>query len=202
MAASLGLAAQAAGTTPRIVVFGDSLTAGFGLRKSEGMVQVLANWLAANNAPAQLVNAGLSGDTTYGGRVRINWSLRNGADAVIVELGGNDMLLGWDVARAEPNFDAILQVATASDRPVLLVGIHAPGGPAEWRRAWRDMWPRLAQRHGTLLLQDLYAPIAAVPREERAPLLQHDGVHASAEGVRLMVDHLGPMAKKLVEAIG
>lgn len=202
LVASAGSAAQAAGKLPRVVVFGDSLTAGYGLPKAQGMVPVLANWLAQHGAPAQLVNAGLSGDTTYGGRVRIGWSLRKGADAVIIELGGNDMLLGWSAARAEANLDVMLRAATASGRPVLLVGIHAPAGTKEWRRSWAEMWPRLANRHGTLLLQDLYAPIANAPKDHRAALLQADGVHASAEGIRQLVDHLGPVAKKLVERAG
>lgn len=202
LAASAGFSANAAGRLPRIVFFGDSLAAGFGLPEQQGMVPVLANWLARNNAPAQLVNAGLSGDTTYGGRVRIGWSLRRGADAVIVELGGNDMLLGWRVDQAEPNFNAILKKATASGRPVLLAGIQAPPGPKDWRRSWAEMWPRLARRHGTLLLQDLYAPIMNAPKDQRTALLQRDRLHASAAGVRLIVDQLGPVAKELVRKAG
>ena len=192
------LMAQSAG--PRILAFGDSLTAGFGLPRNQGLVPVLSDWLARRGSPARISNAGLSGDTTYGGRVRIGWALRQGADAVMVELGGNDILLGWTAARAEANLDAILASATARNRPVLLIGIHAPAGAPEWRRSWAEMWPRLAQRHDVLLLPDLYAPLAAVPRENRAPLLQRDGIHPSAQGVRLIVDQLGPKVRELVAA--
>ena len=78
-------------------------------------------------------------------------------------------------------------------------GIHAPAGQPDWRRAWSGIWQRLAERHGALLLQDLYAPLAQVPATDRAPLLLRDGVHPSAQGVALIVRHLGPVAAQLVE---
>lgn len=195
------LAAQAQ-TAPRILAFGDSLTQGYGLPRSKGLVPVLQGWLAARQTPAQLVNSGLSGDTTYGGRVRIRWALRGGADAVIVQLGGNDMLLGWSSAKAEANLDAILTAAGAGGRPLLLVGIHAPGRRQAWRRGWAEIWPRLAARHDALLLPDLYAPLAAIPAKDRAPYLLSDGIHPSAKGVDLLVDHLGPSVQALIARVG
>ncbi|MCG6111412.1 MAG: arylesterase [Paracoccus sp.] len=203
-AAALPLARPArAQSLPRILCFGDSLTAGYGLARSEGLVPQLSAWLAAAGRPADLIDGGLSGDTTYGGRVRLPVSMRrHRPDAVIVELGGNDMLRRWQPAQAEENLDAILTTARSGGRPALLVGIHAPAGDPEWRRAWGRMWPRLAERHGTLLLQDLYAPLAQVPAAQRAPLLLRDGVHPSAEGVRVLVQHLGPVAAQLVAQLG
>ena len=198
-AATLVRPAQAQ-ALPRILCFGDSLTAGFGLGRTEGLVPQLSSWLATAGRPADLIDAGLSGDTTYGGRVRIEVSMRrHRPDAVMVELGGNDMLRRWQPADAEANPDAILQTAGSGGRPLLLVGIHAPAGQPEWRRAWSQIWPRLAERHGALLLQDLYAPLAQVPAPDRAPLLLRDGVHPSAQGVSLIVQHLGPVAAQLVE---
>ena len=198
-AATLVRPAQAQ-ALPRILCFGDSLTAGFGLGRTEGLVPQLSSWLAAAGRPADLIDAGLSGDTTYGGRVRIEVSMRrHRPDAVMVELGGNDMLRRWQPADAEANLDAILQTAGSGGRPLLLVGIHAPAGQPDWRRAWSGIWPRLAERHGALLLQDLYAPLAQVPAPDRAPLLLRDGVHPSAQGVSLIVQHLGPVAAQLVE---
>ena len=198
-AATLVRPAQAQ-ALPRILCFGDSLTAGFGLGRTEGLVPQLSSWLAAAGRPADLIDAGLSGDTTYGGRVRIEVSMRrHRPDAVMVELGGNDMLRRWQPVDAEANLDAILQTAGSGGRPLLLVGIHAPAGQPEWRRAWSQIWPRLAERHGALLLQDLYAPLAQVPAPDRAPLLLRDGVHPSAQGVSLIVQHLGPVAAQLVE---
>lgn len=103
-AAALALARPAtARTLPRILCFGDSLMAGFGLPRPEGLVPQLSGWLAAAGHPADLIDAGLSGDTTYGGRVRIQVSMRrNRPDAVIVELGGNDMLRRWQPGPARP----------------------------------------------------------------------------------------------------
>ena len=192
------IAAPAATEAPRIIAFGDSLTEGFGLPRDQGLVPVLQGWLAARQTPARIVNHGLSGDTTWGGRVRIRWALRDGGDAVIVALGGNDMLLGWSPERAEANLDAILTRAGQGGRPVLLVGIHAPGRDRDKRARWAAIWPRLAERHGALLLPDLYAPLAAIPRPQRGPYLLRDGIHPSARGVRLLVDHLGPSVQDLI----
>lgn len=186
---------------PRLLAFGDSLTAGFGLPSDQGLVPVLSRWLADNGRSAKLVNAGLSGDTTYGGRIRIGWSILRGADAIMVELGGNDMLTGIPVSKSEANLDAILTRATANGRPVLLVGIQAPPGDPEWRQEWADMWPRLADRHGVLLWSDLYAPISALPHHQRVSMLQSDGTHPSAAGVRLIVDALGPKVRDLLDAV-
>ena len=190
-------AALRANQGPRIVAFGDSLTAGFGLPEAKGLVPVLQDWLAARDTPAQVINQGLSGDTTYGGRVRIHWALRGRADAVIVAIGANDMLLDWSPQQAETNLDAILSVARQGDRPVLLVGLYLRKRGA----AWREIWPRLAERHGCLLLPNLIAPLAAMPEQDRAAYLQKDGLHPSARGVKLLVDHLGPSVQALIRQV-
>lgn len=182
----------------RVLVFGDSLTAGFGLPADESFVPALSRWLEARSeVPVRLLNAGLSGDTTYGGRVRIRWALRRDPDAVIVELGGNDMLMRMDPGRAEANLDAILEAAGAGGRPVLLLGIHATG-PADYRKRWDAIWPRLAARHAALLVPDLYAVIRRQSAEGRRAFLQWDGVHASPRGVATLVDLVGPKALALV----
>ena len=184
---------------PRVLCFGDSLTAGYGLAPDQGLVAQLSDWLRGAGHAATLINGGLSGDTTYGGRVRIELAMpRHDPDAVMVELGGNDMLRGWTAADAEPNLDAILARAGRDGRPLLLVGIHAPAGPDDWRADWAALWPRLAERHGALLLPDLYAPLAAVAPELRGPLLQPDGIHASAQGIARIVAELGPVTARLV----
>lgn len=186
----------------RVLAFGDSLTAGYGLPAGDGLVPQLQQWLSARGTPATILNGGLSGDTTYGGRVRIGLSLRRHApDAVIVELGGNDMLLRWSPDRAEANLDAILSQAGAGGRPLLLVGIHAPGRRADWRAGWAAIWPRLAERHGTLLLPDLYAPLAAIPRDQRDAFMLADGIHPSARGVALLVEALGPQVQRLLARV-
>ena len=191
--------AGAAPTRPRVLAFGDSLFAGYGVARGAGMVPQLQAWLDRNGPSARMVPAALSGDTTYGGRVRIGLSLRrHRPDAVIVELGGNDMLLGWSAARAEANLDAILAQAGQGGRPLLLVGLNPIPGEQAWRQAWRGIWPRLAERHGAVLLPSLYAPIAALPKADHRSYLLADGVHPNAAGIRLMAAALGPKVQQML----
>ncbi|MFC0199484.1 arylesterase [Paracoccus rhizosphaerae] len=201
VAAALTMALPAcavAQTPPRVLCFGDSLTAGYGLPQGQGLVPQLSDWLEAHGHPARLIDAGASGDTTEDGRKRIGPALRkHRPDAVIVELGGNDMLQGWPPEQAEGNLDAILTAAGQGGRPLLLVGVEDPGRDPGSRAAWAAIWPRLALRHDALVLPNLYAPLVAMPRDRQAGLLL-DGVHPSAKGVQLMVDHLGPVAAQLV----
>ncbi|MBK4214671.1 arylesterase [Paracoccus caeni] len=187
---------------PRVLMFGDSMTAGFGLPPADGLVPQLQEYLTRQDRRAMMINGGLSGDTTYGGRVRILWSMRrHRPDAVIVELGGNDMLMRIPPDRAEANLDVILETAKSGGRPVLLVGIHPPRGDAEIRRRWAAIWPRLAQRHKVLLLPDIYGPLVAGPPERQRELLLADGIHPSAEGVKLLVERLGPHLLELLDQL-
>lgn len=200
-AAFLALALPAAAQVPEVLAFGDSLTQGYGLMPGEGLVPQLQGWLATQGTEVQVVNAGVSGDTTAGGRARIDWSLTPGIDAVIVELGGNDLLRGLPPAAARANLDAILATVTARGLPVLLVGLPAPGnyGPA-YKAEFDAIWPALAEKYHALLLPDLLAPIAALPPEERAArgLMQGDNIHPSAAGVKLVVAALGPKVLELL----
>lgn len=188
---------------PRVVVFGDSLTAGYGIGPEHALVTQLQNWLDARSLPALMVNEGLSGDTTFGGRVRIHWALRHPADAVIVELGANDFLAGLALRDSEKNLDAIIMRAKRGGLPVLLVGI-AP--PQRVMQAPRDqviaMWSRLAHRHQVLLLPDLYGPLWNMPESEWPRFLQQDHTHLSPDGVRLVVDSdLGPKTAQLLDQV-
>ncbi|MBU3028574.1 arylesterase [Paracoccus sp. XHP0099] len=183
---------------PRLLALGDSLTGGSGLEPRDGLVPVLSDWLAARGRRVEILNAGEAGDTTSGGRDRIDRLLDQNVDAVMVELGGNDMLMGLGPEQAEANLDAILSRAGANGRPVLLVGIQAPPGDAAWRQAWAELWPRLAGQHEVVLLPDLYAPLVALPADELAQMLQRDGLHPSAKGVRLIVEALGPKVETLL----
>lgn len=187
----------------RIMAFGDSITEGYGLKPEEGLVPRLQAWLDAHGHDALILNAGMSGDTTYGGRVRISLSLSRHApvDAVIVELGGNDMLMGWDAAQTERNLDAILSQATASDRPVLLTGISDPRVHSKRQTQWQEIWPRLAERHDTLLLPNIYSPLITSSGAVRAGLLQQDGVHASTQGVDAIIEALAPKVVELIEKV-
>jgi acyl-CoA thioesterase-1 len=184
---------------PRIVALGDSLTHGYGLPPADGFAPQLQAWLRANGAPeAVVVNAGVSGDTTAGGLARLEWSLSDGADALIVELGGNDLLRGIDPASSRANLDAILTQAGERGLPVLLSGMRAPGnyGP-DFKQAFDAMYPELAQKHGALLDPFFLAGVA----EDRG-LWQDDGLHPNAAGVKVIVERIGPLVLQLIDRIG
>ena len=182
-------------------MLGDSLTQGYGLAPEEGLVPALQRWLDTHDIEAHLVNAGVSGDTTAGGRARLDWSLRPETDAVVVELGGNDMLRGLSPAEARANLEAIVQALAARALPVLLVGTPAPAnfGP-EYQAAFTALWPDLAARYDAVLLKNLLAPIMAEPFEAREAkgLMQADGLHPAPAGVALVVEQLGPKVIELL----
>ena len=198
----LALAALPAAAEPRLLALGDSLTAGYGLNPEDGLVPQLARWLADQGHPAEVVNAGVSGDTTAGGRARLDWSLDPEIDAVIVELGANDILRGLPPEEARANLDAILSEVSTRGLPALVVGVPVPGnyGP-EYQRQFSTIWADLAAKYDAVLLPDLLGPISQMPLEERAKrnLMQDDNLHPAPEGVALVVAALGP---KVLELIG
>jgi acyl-CoA thioesterase-1 len=180
--------------TVKIVALGDSLTHGYGLPPAEGFVPQLEQWLHANGAPwAQVVNAGVSGDTTAGGLARLEWSLADGGDALIVALGGNDLLRGLDPAASRANLRGILEGAQAKGLPVLLSGMQAPGnyGP-DFKQAFDAMYPDLAAEFGAL-----HDPFFLAGVTEDRSLWQEDGIHPNADGVAVIVARIGPMVLEL-----
>lgn len=204
LCAAAWLAFAAPVTATEVVALGDSLTAGYGLPPADGFVPQLQKWLAAKGATATVVNAGVSGDTTAGGLARVDWALSPGADALIVALGGNDLLRGLPPDVAEKNLDAILAKAEAKGLPVLLIGLTAPGNyGADYKARFDGMWARLAAKHGALLLPDFVAPILAVDQQTRLRegLVQSDNLHPTAKGVALMVDHVGPSVLALLQRV-
>lgn len=189
-----------------IVAFGDSLTQGFGLRAENGFVPQLADWLKANStAPGavRLVNAGVSGDTTAGGAARIEWTLADEVDGMILALGGNDLLRGIDPAVSRANLEKILSAAAARDVPVLLVGLVATTnmGP-EFKQAFDQMYPDLSAKYGTLYARDFFIGLleedGTVDRQAVRARMQLDGIHPNKEGVRDIVEGLGPDVLKLI----
>lgn len=187
---------------PRLLILGDSLAAGDGLAPDDQLVPVLSRWLDRHGIQARIDNASLPGDTTAGGLARLGPELLDQADAVMVELGGNDILLEIPPAKAEANLDAILTRAGADGRPVLLAGIMArPTDPPAKQRAWAQLWPRLAERHDALLLENLYAPLIVLPPERQPEMIQPDGIHPTAKAVNLIVEDLGPKVAQLLSRI-
>ena len=184
-----------------VAALGDSLTQGFGLVPDQGFVPQLEAWLTESGAEVAIINAGVSGDTTAGGLSRVDWTLTDDVDALIVALGGNDLLRGIDPAVSRANLDGILQAATARDLPVLLVGLEAPGnyGP-DFKADFEAMFPELADSYGALLYPDFLAPLRTGDQTEALQrLMQPDGVHPNAEGVKLMVAGIGPEVLELID---
>lgn len=188
-----------------LVALGDSLTQGYGLPTDQGLVPQLQAWLVAQGADVRVVNAGVSGDTTAGGLSRLDWSLGPQTDALMVALGGNDLLRGLPPEEARANLDAILTRARARGLPVLLVGLPAPGnyGP-DYKADFDAIWPELAQKHGAVLVPNLLAPIMETPPELRAKtdLMQDDNIHPAPAGVALLVEALGPKVLDLIAQAG
>lgn len=199
----LGSAAQAEEVV--IAALGDSLTQGYGLPAEEGFVPQLQAWLDAEGVEAKIVNAGVSGDTTAGGRARVDWTLTPEVDAMIVTLGGNDMLRGLDPAQARGNIDDILAAAKRAEVEVLLVGMSAPGNyGAGYKADFEALYPDLAEAHGTQFYPDFFTGLlaeekgAASARSDTVQrYFQGDGIHPNAEGVALIVEDIGPAVAEL-----
>lgn len=187
-----------------VLALGDSLTQGYGLPPDDGFVPQLQRWLGEHGADAVVVNGGVSGDTTAGGLSRIGWSLTDDVDAVIVALGGNDMLRGIDPAVARANLDGILKEIDARDLPVLLIGMDAPPNyGAEYEADFDAMYPDLAEQYGALYEPDFLGALAAMDDREATlrDYMQGDAIHPNAEGVALIVEAVGPRVLELLERV-
>ena len=184
-----------------IAALGDSLTQGFGLHVEDGFVPQLEAWLRAQGADVEVINAGVSGDTTAGGLRRAAWTMTPDVDAVIVTLGGNDLLRGIDPAVSRANLDGILRIAQDAGVEVLLVGLDAPSnyGPA-YEAAFDTMYVELAQQYGTDYYADFFSPLndGTDLDAARALYLQRDGLHPSAAGVAKIVGGIGPAVLDLI----
>jgi len=177
-----------------ILAFGDSLTAGYGLPQPDSFTVQLEAALRKAGDDARVNNAGVSGDTTAGGRARLGWALATAPDAVIVELGANDGLRGLDPKETEANLDAILAEIKKRGLAVLLTGMRAPPNLGEEYGAEFDgLFPRLAKKHGILFYPFFLDGVAAVPE-----LNQADGIHPNARGVAEIVRRMLPLVRRLI----
>lgn len=181
----------------RIVAFGDSLTAGYGLKPSEAFPTQLEKALKSKGHNVEVINAGVSGDTTAAGLQRFDWAFPENADAAIVALGANDALRGIDPAQARKNLDEILARLEARGVAVLLAGMKAP-------RNWGDgyvqkfdaIYPELAQKHDALLYPFFIEPVALRPE-----LNLDDGMHPNRNGVAAMVAGILPKVEELIARV-
>ena len=181
----------------RIVAFGDSLTAGDGLRSHEAFPARLAAALKAKGIAAEIADAGVSGDTTANGLARLDWAVPEHTDGVIVALGANDMLRGQNPAVTRKALDDILRRLGERRIPVLLAGMRAaPNLGADFGKPFEAIYPELAAKYDVLLYPFLLEGVAG-----DATLNQRDGIHPSAPGVERMVAGILPKVEELVMRI-
>jgi acyl-CoA thioesterase I len=183
--------AQAATT---IVVFGDSLSAGYGVTPEQSFPARLEAALKGRGRDVRVINAGISGDTSAGGLARLDWSLADKPDLVLLELGSNDMLRGIDPASTEANLDAILRKLTDAKIPVLLCGMYAARnlGP-DYVGRFDAIYPKLAKKYAVALYPFFLDGVAL-----DAKLNQGDGMHPNPAGVNVIVDRIAPAIEKLL----
>lgn len=201
-ALSVGHAGAAGTAEPlRLMVLGDSLTAGFGLARADSFPARLEQALHNEGYAVSVINAGVSGDTTAAGRARLPWVLGQGGerlpDAVMVELGANDGLRGLDPEAVYANLDAILRELRARGLPVLLTGMKAPPNlGAEYGRDFEAVFTRLAEKHGLALYPFFLEGVAAVPA-----LNQADGIHPNRAGVDEIVRRILPATAVFLDTV-
>ncbi|PPB82220.1 acyl-CoA thioesterase-1 [Albidovulum inexpectatum] len=185
-----------------VLAFGDSLTAGYGLPAEDGFVPQLQAWLNDKGIEAVVINGGVSGDTTAGGLARIDWALTPDVDAMILALGGNDLLRGLPPEQARANLDAILSKADERGLPILIIPVEAPAnyGP-DYKARFDAIWQDLAASHGALLGPPFLGPITRIADRSRAlaEYMQADGIHPNAKGVALIVQEVGPYVVRLID---
>lgn len=187
-----------------VAALGDSLTAGYGLDQADGLVPQLEGWLKDQGADVRLINAGVSGDTTAGGLSRIDWTLTDDVDALVVALGANDYLRGLPPELARANLQGILQAATEKDVDVLLVGLAVGSNyGAEYKNEFDAIYPDLSAEFAVPLIASLFDPLIAASGSQDAMtrFLQPDGLHPTAEGVAVIVDGIGPDVMALINAV-
>ncbi len=187
-----------------IAALGDSLTQGYGLTAEDGFVPRLEVWLRDQGQDVTLINAGVSGDTTAGGLSRVDWTLTTDVDALIVALGGNDLLRGIDPEVSRANLDGILKAADAAGVEVLLVGMQAPGnyGP-EYKAVFDAIYPELAASHDTGYAESFFEGLGGAGTDPASVghFMQADGIHPNAAGVARIVEGLGPYVLDLIARV-
>ncbi|MCB1419976.1 MAG: arylesterase [Zhengella sp.] len=182
----------------KIVGFGDSLMAGYQLAPDDGFTGQLEDALRQSGHDVSVINAGVSGDTSSGGLSRLDWSVPDDADLVILELGANDALRGIDPAVTRSNLDAMIARLKERKIAVLLAGMLAPPNMGEaYASDFNRIFPELAEKHGIPLHPFFLDGVAA-----RKDLLLADGMHPNPQGVAVMVERILPAVKNALAADG
>ena len=192
-----GQALPASAAPIKLLAFGDSLTAGYGVQPEQSFPARLQAALQQDGINIDIINAGVSGDTTAGGLARVDWSLADKPDAALVELGANDALRGIDPKVTKDNLDKILAKFKAAGVPVLLLGMLGPTnfGP-DYKTAFDAIFPDLAAKYGVPLYPFFLDGVALDPK-----LNQADMAHPNPAGVDIIVKRVEPNARRLVQQL-
>jgi acyl-CoA thioesterase-1 len=180
---------------PVLIVLGDSLVAGHGLPQGQSFPDVLRQMLKKDGVDVQIINAGVSGDTTAGGLARLDWSLADNPNAAIIVLGGNDLLRGLEPAASYSNLDRIISRLKAKNVAILLAGMQAPRNlGAVYADEFDRIYQKLAQRHNVLLYPFFLDGVALRPA-----MNQFDGMHPNNAGVKRITKRILPQVKALLK---
>ena len=181
----------------KLVVFGDSLVAGYGLEPGAAFPEQLGKNLEARGIKIDIINAGVSGDTTSSGLARLDWSIGEDTNAVILELGANDALRGVSPEVTQKNLDMMISRLKENNIEVLLAGMVAPPNMGHsYGKAFNSIYPKLAEKHDVQLYPFFLDGVAADPK-----LNQPDGIHPTKEGIAVILEKFMPFAEKLLTKI-
>ncbi|MEZ0169024.1 arylesterase [Microvirga sp. TS319] len=184
----------AQGRTLHLVALGDSLTAGFGLPQEAAFPVVLERALKAKGYNVEIANAGVSGDTSSGGVDRLDWSVPDGTDGVILELGANDMLRGLNPAVTRKNIETIVERLKARNIPVMLAGMYASRNlGAAYTEKFDTLYSDIAKKHDLVLYPFFLDGVAG-----KLSLNQSDGMHPTAKGVEIIVERILPSVESFL----
>jgi acyl-CoA thioesterase-1 len=180
---------------PKIVAFGDSLTAGLGLTEAESYPSLLQKMLDADGYQYEVINAGVSGDTSAGGLRRLDWALEGDVRFLILELGANDLLRGQPIREMKGNLGQIIERAKARNIEVLLAGMYAPtNAGTDYQREVQDAFQSLARDHNLTLIPFFLDRVAGVES-----LNQEDGIHPNAQGTRIVAESVYKTLRPLLD---
>ncbi len=196
-ASILAMASHAAARTLRLVALGDSLSAGLGLPPGKAFPDRLQSALRAKGWDVEVLNAGVSGDTAADGLARYGWAVPADADALVVELGANDMLRGLKPEATRAALSAILDKARAAHSPTLIAGMRAaPNLGAEYDRAFDAIYPALSKAYDVALYPFFLDGVAGDPK-----LNQPDGLHPNSEGIEVIVERIAPSVEEILNEV-
>ncbi|MDX1684746.1 MAG: arylesterase [Saprospiraceae bacterium] len=180
-----------------VVFFGNSLTAGYGLEESESFTALVQERTDSLGWPVEIINAGLSGETTSNGKNRIDWVLRQPIDIFVLELGGNDALRGLDVTNVRQNLEAIIKKVRqkSPDTRIVIAGMEAPPnmGP-DYVQAFESIYPELAEKYDTELIPRFLKDVGGVPE-----LNMEDRIHPNAEGQKILFRNVWEVLKPVIQ---